>query len=361
MDDDTSMDGLPAARQPIIGAEPRQGGHPRSRIGRPALHRVAGALTSKSSASQTAYEAGAPGTRVPVTPSRTPPARHAPRVAAANAARAETALPGVRCRVAARTVAHGFMPVTGVSEPKARGTPWDANSANGLSRMPPVDAEALRIHAVARRPTRRRNWVARWRPRPTARAGRPARPSPSPGVPAGARSGRRPARRNGRRPARRASTTAADRRVADDVETRRDARLGAGRQVRGDRVGVQVAVASHRVARARRCRARAATRCANRGRRRRTGRRPARARRCVSISSTRLLRAGHRLHPSSRRLARRGRWRAGRASRRGRRCRGRRIRGPRRCRGRPRSQARRCGRVRRCSGVSRSRAAARTR
>ena len=62
-----------------------------------------------------------------------PLARQAPRVAAENAARADTPLPGVRCRIAARTVAHGLSPVTGLSEPKARGTPWDANSANGLS------------------------------------------------------------------------------------------------------------------------------------------------------------------------------------------------------------------------------------
>ena len=48
-----------------------------------------------------------------------PAARQAPRVAAANAARADIALPGVRCRVAARTVSHGFMPVTGLSEPNA--------------------------------------------------------------------------------------------------------------------------------------------------------------------------------------------------------------------------------------------------
>ena len=68
-----------------------------------------------------------------MTPSRTPPARHPPRVAAANAARIETALPGVWWLVAARTVDHGFMLVTGLSEPNARGTPWDANSANGLS------------------------------------------------------------------------------------------------------------------------------------------------------------------------------------------------------------------------------------
>ena len=42
-----------------------------------------------------AEEAGAPGTRVPAWPARTPLARQPPRVAAANAARADTALPGV--------------------------------------------------------------------------------------------------------------------------------------------------------------------------------------------------------------------------------------------------------------------------
>ncbi len=55
----------------------------------------AGALTSNWPVSHTAYEAGAPGTSVPVMPSRTPPARHAPRVAAEKAARTEMALPGV--------------------------------------------------------------------------------------------------------------------------------------------------------------------------------------------------------------------------------------------------------------------------
>jgi len=43
----------------------------------------------------------APATRVPVTPSRTPAARHAPRVAAENADRAEMALPSVWWAVAA--------------------------------------------------------------------------------------------------------------------------------------------------------------------------------------------------------------------------------------------------------------------
>ena len=56
--------------------------------------------------------------------------------------------------VAARTVDHGFMLVTGVSEPNARGTPWDANSANGLSRMASIGAETLRIHAVTAAPQR---------------------------------------------------------------------------------------------------------------------------------------------------------------------------------------------------------------
>ena len=43
-----------------------------------------------------------------MTPSRTPPARHPPRVVAANAARIDSALPGVWWVVAARTVDHGF-------------------------------------------------------------------------------------------------------------------------------------------------------------------------------------------------------------------------------------------------------------
>lgn len=52
-----------------------------------------GALTTSSPASHTAYDAGAPGSSVPARPSRTPPARHAPRVAAENAARGRS-----RCR-----------------------------------------------------------------------------------------------------------------------------------------------------------------------------------------------------------------------------------------------------------------------
>lgn len=64
-------------------------------------------------------------------PSLVPPARQPPRVAAAKAARTEIALPGVWCRLAARTHSHGFMLVTGVSEPNAKGTPADANSASG--------------------------------------------------------------------------------------------------------------------------------------------------------------------------------------------------------------------------------------
>ena len=68
-------------------------------------------------------EAGAPAVSVPVTPSLSPAARQPPRVAAANAACTETALPGVLWWVAARTLAQGFMLVTGLSEPKARGTP----------------------------------------------------------------------------------------------------------------------------------------------------------------------------------------------------------------------------------------------
>ena len=90
------------------------------------------ALTTSSSTSQTAYEPGAPGTSVPATPSRTPPARHAPRVAAANAARGEMPLPAVRCWAAARTAAHGSSAVTGASEPSASDTPAAASCANGF-------------------------------------------------------------------------------------------------------------------------------------------------------------------------------------------------------------------------------------
>src|ERR1700691_2750187 len=86
-----------------------------------------GALASSSLSwptSQTAEDAGAPGTRLPLAPSPAPLARQPPRVAAANAARTEIELPGVWWLAAARIVAQGSRPVTGASDPNPRGPPW---------------------------------------------------------------------------------------------------------------------------------------------------------------------------------------------------------------------------------------------
>src|SRR6476619_1363230 len=112
MNHGTPMNRLSAARQRVV--ESRQRGHPGALVGRPALHRVGRGADFEV--------VGLPnGIR---------------RRGAGNEARADTALPGVRWRVAARTVAHGFRPVTGLSEPNAIGTPWDASSANGFNLVP---------------------------------------------------------------------------------------------------------------------------------------------------------------------------------------------------------------------------------
>ena len=58
--------------------------------------RESGAATSNSSARHTAYVAGAPGAKVPGTPSSTPAARQPPRVCAVNAALGYTPNPSVR-------------------------------------------------------------------------------------------------------------------------------------------------------------------------------------------------------------------------------------------------------------------------
>src|SRR5690606_30537890 len=55
-----------------------------------------------------------------------------PRVWAVNAARTETRCSGVRWNAAARTVPHGSRGVTGLSEPKARGTPARSRAAKGF-------------------------------------------------------------------------------------------------------------------------------------------------------------------------------------------------------------------------------------
>ncbi len=163
---------------------------------------------------------------MPVMPSRTPPARHAPRVAAANAARAEIALPGVWCRVAARTVAHGFMSVTGLSEPKAI-----------------VNAETLRIHAVVTAPQRVEIGLHAGEDAPCAE---PARLVVGDHLEVFESM---PAARHRRCPevvddSLERGHDGGGRGVADDVESRGDACFGAGVQVSRDRVGVEVGVAA---------------------------------------------------------------------------------------------------------------------
>ena len=164
-----------------------------------------------------------------------------------------------------------------------------------------------------------------------------------------------PAPRDRRRPApiddpRQRVHDGGDRGVADHVESGRDARLGAGEHVRGDRVDVEVAVAAA-VGRHRRT-ARAAMRCASRARRRRTGRRPARALRCVR-SGLAPRRRRLPLHPNTPTTS--TPWSRSRdlipvveAPD----LRARRIRAPRRCRGPPPRRGRRGGRSRRCSRVN---------
>ncbi len=222
MDDHTPVHGAPTARQRVSG---------RSRAGRAPVSADRSTIAARRRpvrspravrASQTAYEAGAPGTSVPVTPSRTPAARQPPRVAAANAARTEIALPAVWWWTAARTVAHGSMLVTGVSEPNARGTPWDANSANGLSRPASIGTRADGRTCRPRRPTARRNCGCTLAITPhAAELWRLLGRRPSPGARGGARS-----RATAGAPHR--STTPAERvddrghrGVADDVEARR--------------------------------------------------------------------------------------------------------------------------------------------
>ena len=176
-------------------------------------------------------------------PSRTPAARQAPRVAAEKAARAETPLPGVWWLTAARTPAHGSMPVTGLSEPKASGTPWDANSANGFSPAARVGTEALRVHPAATAPQRVEIGLHTGDDAPRAELGgllgidhlHVFEPVPA--------------------PCHRGDAVAVhdtfegvdnrgDRGITDDMEARRHPRLRACGEVGGDRVAVEVPVAA---------------------------------------------------------------------------------------------------------------------
>ena len=87
-------------------------------------------------------------------------ARQPPSVWAANAADRRPALPGVRCRTAARTVPHGSSGVTGESEPRASATPAAAIAANGL-RSAPGRRRAARRTCRSRRPRAGRTPAAR--------------------------------------------------------------------------------------------------------------------------------------------------------------------------------------------------------
>ena len=125
MDGDTPVHRLAARRQRIVGAEPGQGGHPRSRVGGPALHGVRGRrdLETVASAGNVPHRVGRGRTGREGARDAVADTAGAPGAAGGgpNAARAEIALPWVWWRIAARTVAHGFMLVTGLSEPKASG------------------------------------------------------------------------------------------------------------------------------------------------------------------------------------------------------------------------------------------------
>ena len=167
------------------------------------------------------------------------------------------------------------MLVTGESEPKASGTPWDANSASGLSR-------------TARSRPRRCAYIPLSPPHSASKFGctlamtphSPSRADCS-AVTISRCSSRCPQRATACVPSR--STTrckrvddGADRGVPDHVEARRDAGFGAGAQMRRD--GRRDRGRCCRSGPGRRCTARAARPSATPARRRRTGRPPARGR-----------------------------------------------------------------------------------
>ena len=137
------------------------------------------------------------------------------------------------------------MPVTGLSEPKASGTPWDANSANGFSPAARSAPRRCAYIPVATAPQRVEIGLHAGDRRPTRRAWRPARRSTISRC-----SSRCPHRATAGTPKR--STTRVervdhrgDRGVTDDVEARRARRASVqAREVGGDRVAVEVPVAA---------------------------------------------------------------------------------------------------------------------
>ena len=147
----------------------------------------------------------------------------------------------VWCRLAARTHSHGFMLVTGVSEPNAKGTPADANSASGLSPAA-RPAPSRRAYMPVGPPHRASKLGCMLAMIPTPRACSLARGSPSPDVPADDRSGRL----RGAEPvdgAFQGIDHDGHGRIADDVETCCHAGFRAGHQVLFGGGGIQVAVA----------------------------------------------------------------------------------------------------------------------
>ena len=171
MKHNAAVDGLPADWAADRRFQPRQRGHPRPRIGGPALdavgrgahieltglpHRIRGRRAGHQCAGDAVADAAGPP--------------RAPGGGGEGGAHRDGAARGVVVDWPPAPHAHGSMLVTGVSEPSARGTPADANSASGLS------ARLCRSRAGGRtfrcrRPTTRRNWAACWPRRPTGQLG----------------------------------------------------------------------------------------------------------------------------------------------------------------------------------------------
>ena len=257
-------------------------------------------------------------------------------------------------------VAHGSRPVTGASDPNARATPWDANSANGLRRS-------------ARSIPRRRAYMPSGPPQSASKLGcmlaiTPHAPSLAAcsAVTISRCSRRWPQRATAGTPRSsttrsKAATTAGDRGVADDVESGCHIGFGARPHVCLDGLGVQIAGAGVvgigvRLVQPGGARSQRAVDEQVAGQ-------PG-AHRSRSISARGLRRRWSPPHPSNRSPRRRWRGRSAHvahASRRARRSAVRRIRAPRRSHPRPRRAARPARASSSWSPVSRPRAAARTR
>ena len=230
----------------------------------------AGAATSRLRVSHTAYDAGAPWDQGAGDAVRTLPARHAPR-----SRRRTPHAWRWHCRgVMVARGPHGRPWIQGghrASEPKAGGTPADANSANGLSRAA-RSTPRRRAYMPRRRPTVHRSSAACWHD-PHAPNLVACSSDTISRCSAGAHSGPPPGRRTAHDGLGSASTTAA---AAASPMTWNPAvtPVGAGRQVFGDhRAGPG---SSCRSGPGRRHRVGTTRRCAIPARRRRTGPWPAR-------------------------------------------------------------------------------------